>query len=331
MALYDAFVSYSHAKDKPVAAALQSVVQTLGKPWYRRRALRIFRDDTSLSATPGLWPTIEQALDQSRFLILLASPEATASHWVSKELSHWLDRKGVETLLIAVTAGELSWDDVRGDFRRNDVLPPVLAGRFPAEPKWVDLRRYRDGADPRDGRFIEAGADFAAAIHGIPKEDLLSQELRQQRRALRLAWSAAGSLMILAGLAGWQWKAAVDARQLALEQRDRAERTLAAATRNANAYVFDMAQELRERQGMPGDLVRKILDRARDLQRQLADTGESTPELRYTEVAALDELVTTLLAQGDSKGALAAGERARDIMQELLRREPENEQWLRHP
>ena len=40
MALYDAFISYSHAKDKPIAAALQSVVQKLGKPWYRRRALR---------------------------------------------------------------------------------------------------------------------------------------------------------------------------------------------------------------------------------------------------------------------------------------------------
>ena len=40
MALYDAFVSYSHAKDKPIAAALQSAVQKLGKPWYRRRALR---------------------------------------------------------------------------------------------------------------------------------------------------------------------------------------------------------------------------------------------------------------------------------------------------
>jgi hypothetical protein len=52
--LYDAFISYSHAKDKPIAAALQSVVQKLGKPWYRRRALRVFRDDTSLSGTPSL-------------------------------------------------------------------------------------------------------------------------------------------------------------------------------------------------------------------------------------------------------------------------------------
>jgi hypothetical protein len=40
MALYDAFVSYSHAKDKPIAAALQSVVQKLGQPWYRRYRIR---------------------------------------------------------------------------------------------------------------------------------------------------------------------------------------------------------------------------------------------------------------------------------------------------
>ena len=30
-----------------------------------------------------------------------------------------------------------------------------------------------DQRKPRDGKFIEAGADFAAAIHGLPKEDLL--------------------------------------------------------------------------------------------------------------------------------------------------------------
>jgi hypothetical protein len=76
MTIYDAFISYSHAKDKPIASALQSVVQTLGKPWHKRRALRIFRDDTSLSATPHLWPTIEIALGESRFLILIAAAEA---------------------------------------------------------------------------------------------------------------------------------------------------------------------------------------------------------------------------------------------------------------
>src|SRR5215469_6366286 len=107
---YDAFISYSHAKDKPIAAALQAAVQRLGKPWYRRRALRVFRDDTSLSATPLLWPTIQQALAQSRYLILLASPEAAASPWVDKEVAYWLESKSADSLLIAATEGALSWD-----------------------------------------------------------------------------------------------------------------------------------------------------------------------------------------------------------------------------
>src|ERR1700744_6815345 len=102
MALYDAFISYSHAKDKPIASTLQSVIQTLGKPWYRRRALRIFRDDTSLSATPHLWPSIGEALARSRYLILLVSPQSAASPWVGKEIAYWLVHKSVATLLLAL-------------------------------------------------------------------------------------------------------------------------------------------------------------------------------------------------------------------------------------
>ena len=45
---YDAFISYSHAKDKRIATALQSVVQKLGKAWYHRRALRVYAPTTCL-------------------------------------------------------------------------------------------------------------------------------------------------------------------------------------------------------------------------------------------------------------------------------------------
>src|SRR5215471_13365599 len=136
MALYDAFISYSHAQDKPIAAALQSVLQRLGKPWYRRRALRLFRDDTSLSATPHLWPSIEQALGQSRFLLLLASPEAAASPWVGKEVAYWLAHNAADTLLIALTDGTLTWDNAAGDFDWSAAtpLPAALKGAFASEP-----------------------------------------------------------------------------------------------------------------------------------------------------------------------------------------------------
>src|SRR5262249_40175825 len=173
MALYDAFVSYSHAKDKPIAAALQSAVQKLGKPWYKRRALRVFRDDTSLSATPSLWSSIEKALDQSSYFILLASPDAAASKWVNKEVAHWLECNSTDPLLTGLADGELSWDETTADFAAHarSPLPPALAGRFRVEPKWVDLRSYRDSADKAGAKFTERAADFAATIHGIPKED----------------------------------------------------------------------------------------------------------------------------------------------------------------
>jgi tetratricopeptide (TPR) repeat protein len=329
MPLYDAFVSYSHARDKPIASALQSVVQKLGKPWYRRRALRVFRDDTSLSATPHLWPSIEQALGQARFFILLASPEAAASKWVNQEASHWLEHNSVDTLLIGLTDGELCWDDRVGDFGGATPLPPALAGRFATEPKWVDLRTYRNGADKGDSRFTELAADFAAAVRGMPKEDLLSQEVREQRRALTLAWSAAGSLLILAIVASGAGILAYRAQQDAIAQRQSAEATLAAATTTANSLVFDLAQRFRDTVGIPADLVKDILTRARSLQEQLGKSGQVTPALRRSQAEALMETTAVLRAIGDTAGALAAAGQARQILADLLAGEPGNTDWQR--
>ncbi|MGB6539063.1 MAG: toll/interleukin-1 receptor domain-containing protein, partial [Xanthobacteraceae bacterium] len=337
MARYDAFISYSHSQDKPIAAALQSAIQKLGKPWYHRRALRLFRDDTSLSATPHLWPTIEQALGQSGYFLLLASPEAAASKWVNKEVSYWIENNSIDTLLIGLTDGELAWDDAGGDFAARDgkavPLPPVLAQNFPSEPKWVDLRPYREGAEgaasKRDAKFTELAADFAAAIRGMPKEDLLSQEVRQQRRALRLAVGAAASLLILAAVATAAGILAYREQQEAIVQRNRAEATLAAATKTANSLVFDLAQRFKNAVGVPESLIKDILDKARALQEQLIKSGQVTPDLKRSEAAALDETVNTLLAIGETKDALAAAEQARQINADLVAASPGSTDYQR--
>jgi tetratricopeptide (TPR) repeat protein len=220
-------------------------------------------------------------------------------------------------------------------------LPPALTGRLPSEPKWVDLRGYREGASPRDSKFLELGADFAAAIRGMPKEDLLSQELRQQRRALTLAYSGVATLAVLMVIAAWQWKVALEnekravanervateQKQIAQQQRDRAEKTLATATKTANDMVFSLAQDFRDETGMPVHLMRRILDRARGLQDQLAASGESSPDLKRTEEVALGELMMTYLAQGDAKAALDAAERAVAIAEALAQLDPGKTLW----
>ena len=349
MIAYDAFISYSHAKDKPIAAALQSVVQKLGKPWYRRRALRVFRDDTSLSATPSLWPSIEQSLGQSRYFVLLASPEAAASKWVNREVAYWLDHKGIETLLIGVTDGELAWDDRAVDFRWHEgvPLPPVLTGRFAVEPKWVDLTVYRDGADKRDAKFTELAADFASAVRGVPKEDLLSQEVRQQRRALTLAWSAAGSLAVLIALASWQWFEAGSAKRIAerdrnravtaegvateqkgiaQKQRDLAETNFGVARQAGEDVVFRLVQDLRD-QGMRVESLRRILDLAQAMMDKLARTAPDDIKLQRSRAALLDELATTYLSAGDLTRARAAAEESLAISRKLAAADPGNAGW----
>lgn len=57
---YDAFISYSHALDGSLAPALQTGLERFAKPWYRPRALRVFRDTTNLAANPGLWSSLRK-------------------------------------------------------------------------------------------------------------------------------------------------------------------------------------------------------------------------------------------------------------------------------
>jgi tetratricopeptide (TPR) repeat protein len=330
MPAYDAFISYSHAKDKPIASALQSVIQKLGKPWYRRRALRVFRDDTSLSATPGLWPTIEKALGQSRYFILLASPEAAVSKWVNKEVAHWLGHNSIDTLLIGVTDGELAWDETTGDFaaRENMPLPPALAGRFVAEPKWVDLRPYREGVDKGDAKFTELAADFAAAIHGTPKEDLLSQEVRQQRRALTLAWSAAVSLLVLAGVSTWQWRETTVSRRVAVTEAARADRNFTAAKSTIDTVIFDIAHGLQDIDGMRVETVRRILERAEVAVGRLASRTDNDPEVRRSQVAMLTLFSDIYLKLGATELAVQYARNAVEIARDLATNNAQNAESL---
>jgi tetratricopeptide (TPR) repeat protein len=283
--------------------------------------LRVFRDDTSLSASPELWPAIQAALDRSRFFVLLSSREAARSDWVGKEVKHWLSCRSIETLLIVVTDGELVW---RGeDFEWSDLcpLPEVLRGRFAGEPKWVDMRAFREAPQVRDTRMIDLAADIAAAIHGTPNEDLLSQELLQQRRALRLAWSAAASLLVLAIAAGV-------AGLVAKSQRDRAINAVTSG-QIAQAFAFDMVLEGRPSLGFPIEMIDGILGRVRSMQRDLQAMPEMLPALQRLEAMVLRERATTLLFQGDVTRALEAAHSAAGIMQRLVEIDTLNEQWQR--
>ncbi|WP_405817554.1 toll/interleukin-1 receptor domain-containing protein [Streptomyces sp. NBC_00838] len=229
----DAFISYSQSKNAPLAKQLQRGLERLAVPRFRPMRMSVFRDITSLPANHDLWQSIQRELARSRYLILLASPDAAASPWVAKEIDYWLRERDTEHLLIAVVGGEIKWDESAGDFdwRRTTCLPRNLAGHFTSTPLWVDLREIerQSRLSLRYPPFRAAVATLAAPLHGRPKEELEHDDFRQVRFVKRLGWSGVALLVALLMLAVYGFVDAGRQRDEAVAQaRTSASQALAA-------------------------------------------------------------------------------------------------------
>ncbi len=226
---YDAFISYSHRLDADITARLQTELQRFAKPWYRVRALHLFRDQTSLAASPHLWTTIEEALADCGWLILIASPESAQSSWVAREIAWWRAHRPMNHVLIAVTRGELVWDEAAGDLdwsATTALSKEALGHGFAQEPRWVDLRWARDSADSlrsADPRLQDAVADLAAAIRQVPKDTLIGEHIRHRRRTVQAAVAVAAALVVLLAFS-------LTAAFIAKAQQDRADQENTVAT-----------------------------------------------------------------------------------------------------
>jgi WD40 repeat protein len=253
---FNGFISYSHAADGRLAPAVQRGLHRLARPWNRRRALWIFRDQTGLSVTPALWSSIQRALDSSDYFVLMASPEAARSPWVNREIEHWVSTKSADRILPVVTDGEWRWDPATGDFgEASTAVPPALRGVFDEEPLYLDLRWARDDRhlSLRHARFRDAIAQLAAPMHGVSKDDLEGEDVRQQRRSSQLRLAALSSLAVLALLASvtgvFALRNAAEANASALEARRQQQE---ASVQRGSAAKFageaQRQQELAEQQ-----------------------------------------------------------------------------------
>ena len=185
---YNAFISYSHADCGSVAPAIQRTIENIGKPWYwiGRRRLNVFRDQTNLSASPGLWEDILKALSNSKHFILLASPVAATSKWIKQEIDSWLQHNPDARIFIVVVKGEIEWSHEKNDFNweKTNCLPTTLSKTFRSEPLWIDVRDYVNikGIDYKQAGFNAQIAKIVAAILGVSPREIDSEELRRQRQ-----------------------------------------------------------------------------------------------------------------------------------------------------
>ncbi|MCB0538596.1 MAG: TIR domain-containing protein [Lewinellaceae bacterium] len=233
---YDAFISYSHAADGKLAPALQNALHKIAKPLFRISALKAFRDETDLSATPHLWEVIENSLTNSDHLILLASPTAAKSKWVKKELVFWLQNKSIDTILIALTEGTIIWNDEKNDFdwENSNAIPEILKGKFRMEPLYADFRSAKTEEDLSLSNpiFKKEAVKLAAPIHKKTIAELVGEDLKEHKKVIQLKNSAIVVLLVLlTGVIGLAWLSNVNA-QAEKEQRKRAEKALLESYKN---------------------------------------------------------------------------------------------------
>lgn len=109
---YLAFISYKRSDEK-WARWLQNKLERYKVPVALRNSdpslpenLRpVFRDKTDLSGG-RLTEGISSALDKAKFLIVLCSPEAAKSEWVSKEISHFIDSGRINNIIPFIISGQ---------------------------------------------------------------------------------------------------------------------------------------------------------------------------------------------------------------------------------
>ena len=176
---YDAFISYRHLEpDQSIAKEIHRMIErfTPPKEFYKegkKPSYRVFRDREELAAR-DLSSSIEEALKESRFLIVICGKRTALSDWCVKEIE--------------------TFRKLHGDSR---IIPVLIEGEpkesFPLPLK--QLKREGKGFEPEEEQGTKE-ADFSDVLaadlrpkavkeRDFPGYEVLEKEDREKLSALR--------------------------------------------------------------------------------------------------------------------------------------------------
>ena len=190
---YVAFISYRHAEmDSAIAKTLHTLIEQyripkgLQKEGKNRLGL-VFRDEEELHAASDLTAEIQEALQNTEFLIVICSENSIQSPWVGREIDYFLQHHDRSKILALLASGEPA-----------DVFPRQLThlpdGQV-IEPLAVDVR-----SDTLAGSKKKLRKELPRLISGIldcPYDALVMRE--QKRKMRRITAIAAGFMAVMLG------------------------------------------------------------------------------------------------------------------------------------
>ncbi len=351
------FISYSR-RDMVFADQLEAALKSRGfEPLIDRSEIYAFEE---------WWARIEALIARADTVVFALSPDSVGSDVALKEVAfaaslnkrfapvvcRRVDDKAVPQALARLNF--VFFED-EGRFEENaDRLAEALGTDIgwirqhtefgEAGRRWA-LVQEPNGLLLRSPVLEQAERWIAARPRGAPAPTEQTQTfIRRSRQAATrrrnvLTGSLAAGLVLalaLASLAYWQRGIAVEQRAvaqtneaLAKDERDKAERNFKLAQETAESLVFDIAQGLRNVEGMRAEAVRRILDTAKTTFEQLAASAPGDLTLQRSRAVMLNEFGDTYLTLGDVDRALEAFRDGLAIAQRIAAADPANIQGQR--
>lgn len=220
---YRAFISYSHA-DARFAGWLHRALEAYRLPERGSgdtvpSLSPIFIDRAELAAASDLSQAVKQAIGQSAALLVVASPAARASQWVTQEIALFRQLHPERPILAALVEGE-----------PGDSFPSKLLEREgrAVEPLAADFRAGQDGR--RLGLL-----KLVAGLTGRPLDRLVQRDAQKRQRRVMAITAAAGVLIVVLAML----------LILAVRARSEAERQRAEAEGMVEFMLTDLRDKLK--------------------------------------------------------------------------------------
>src|SRR4051812_25293640 len=217
-ARYWAFISYSH-QDRKWGDWLHRSLETyrvprrlVGKPSrdgvVPARVFPIFRDREELPVSADLGGNINEALRESRYLIVICSPRAAKSRWVNEEVLAFKRLGRADRILALIVEGEPNASDGKpGVPPESECFPEAMRFHLGEGGELSPLRAEPIAADAREGKDGRDNArlKLLAGLLGV-NYDALKRRDERRRRARRLLAAVIGLSMagLLAGRGVWE-------------------------------------------------------------------------------------------------------------------------------
>lgn len=379
---YWCFISYRHADNKQPgrqwATWLHQAIETYEVPadlvgsvnergdTIPERIFPVFRDEEELPADADLASPIYAALDRSKFLVVLCSPRAAQSPYVSNEIAYFKKIGRSERILAAIVDGEPNASDHPGKTdAASECFPKALRFGVDAEGQLTAERTEPIAADFRlaDGtegwtspgayrQAFDSRKDLApvqvtplvdeyqrrqklmllkilAGIMGVPLGVLTKRDQAYQLEQAKRHQRVLGRWLALVGVLAVVALAASGATLWQRHQAEIAKDRAIVAKKAADELIGYMQYDLSRTLGKFGhhNMMEGINARIRQYHKEFNSSAVELDAAQRDRSEALTQQGNILFAKGDLPGALKAYTESLSIDRDRAQHDPQNDIW----